>query len=141
MITVAKRFRFHAGHRLRAHAGKCRNVHGHTYEVEVEVASATELELDADGFVVDFGELDERFGGWIRETLDHVFIAERGDPIVEFLRAEGTRFYVMDSTPTAENLAELLHGIARERLAWGRGLSVVRVTVRETPTSEATFRP
>jgi len=54
-ISVVRRYRFEAAHRLAWHPGKCRRLHGHSYVLEVEVAGP----LDDRGVVIDFDEVDE----------------------------------------------------------------------------------
>jgi len=73
MLTIAKRFEFHAAHSLPNHKGKCQNLHGHTYVLEVEVA---ELPLkihkeEEQGMVMDFGRLKEIVNTNVIDKLDH----------------------------------------------------------------------
>ena len=39
ILTVKRRIKFSAGHRLLGHGGKCENLHGHNYCVEFHVAA------------------------------------------------------------------------------------------------------
>jgi 6-pyruvoyltetrahydropterin/6-carboxytetrahydropterin synthase len=48
----------------------------------------------------------------------------------------GEPVFLIDSNPTAERIARLIFDYASEQ-----GFSVVRVTVWETPTSFAEYRP
>jgi len=57
---------FDSAHRLPAYAGKCSNLHGHTYEVEMVV----EGEVGTDGFVMDFYQLKSILAAVLRD-LDH----------------------------------------------------------------------
>ena len=36
-IRVTKKFKFESGHALYGHDGKCKNIHGHSYQLEVTV--------------------------------------------------------------------------------------------------------
>jgi 6-pyruvoyltetrahydropterin/6-carboxytetrahydropterin synthase len=134
MIKVTKTLRFHAGHRLLLHEGKCANVHGHTYHVDVTLG--TDHQLDDVGRVVDFGIVQEKIGAWIDQWFDHGFICQRGDPIAGWLAFHKQKVYVMDDPPTAENIAIAILAICR--LTFLPPVKVVSVTVHETPTCAAT---
>src|SRR5260370_22712579 len=105
MVSITRAFEIDAGHRLLKHESKCKNVHGHRYRIEVTV---TARELDVVGRVLDFSEVKRRIGGWLNENWDHAFIAQHGDPIIDWLRDNGMRYYAFGEPPTAENLARHL---------------------------------
>jgi 6-pyruvoyltetrahydropterin/6-carboxytetrahydropterin synthase len=131
MHSVTKRIDFCYGHRLLDHDGVCRHLHGHNAAAEVEIRADA---LDSRDMVVDFGDIKRLVKGWIDRELDHKTILRRDDPLVKPLQALGEPIYVLDSNPTVERIAQLIFDVARDR-----GLSVVRVTVWETPTSWATY--
>ena len=58
-LTIMKRIRFSAGHRLYGHGGKCEYFHGHNYVAEFYVSSS-EDEVDDVGRIIDFKELKTR---------------------------------------------------------------------------------
>lgn len=130
MQTMTKRLEIDAGHRLLKHEGKCRNVHGHRYAFEVTCAADV---LDSCGRIIDFGEVKERVGGWLADNLDHGFIAQEGDPIIDWLKEQRQKLYILENPPTAENLARLVLIVARALLA-PMGIEVVNVRCYETPT-------
>jgi 6-pyruvoyltetrahydropterin/6-carboxytetrahydropterin synthase len=113
-MKVGKTFTFDAAHRLQNHDGKCKNLHGHTYQVEaiVEAPGLTERGPQQ-GMVIDFGELS---GWWkpLEAILDHTVLLEETDPLVEALVGL-TRVTTFDWPPTAENLA--IH-IRRDLMAY-----------------------
>ena len=131
---ITRRLEFDAGHRLLQHESKCRNLHGHRYALELTCEA---LQLDAVGRVVDFGVLKAKVGGWLDDRLDHGYIGQTGDPILEATRAAGCKVYEVDFPPTAEHLAAHLFEIAQGLL--GRELRVVRVRLYETPNGWADF--
>ena len=131
MYSVTKRVEFCYGHRLLDHDGACKHPHGHNAVVEIEVRSAA---LDTRGMVCDFGDITRVVKGWVDRELDHKMILRRDDPLVAPLLALGEPVYLVDSNPTAECLAQLIHQQAKES-----GLPVVRVTVWETSSSYATY--
>jgi 6-pyruvoyltetrahydropterin/6-carboxytetrahydropterin synthase len=133
MFRVTKEIYFCYGHRLLNYAGKCKNLHGHNGKAVVTLETAG---LDALGMVVDFSRIKQSVGAWIDETLDHKMILHRDDPALPELRRLGEPVVVLDVNPTAENIARLIcdHALAQ-------GLPVTEVTLWETETSFATYRP
>ena len=129
---VTKVIEFSYGHRLVGHQGKCRHLHGHNGLLEIDVATDA---LDQLGMVVDFGDLNEIVRTWVNENLDHRMILAKDDPLTPVLVELGEPVYLMDASPTAENLARLISEAARER-----GLNLSEVRLWETATSRATYR-
>ena len=133
MFRVTKEIHFCYGHRLLNYAGKCRNLHGHNGKAVITLEAAS---LDALGMVVDFSEIKRVVGKWIDETLDHRMLLNEADPIIPELVRQGEPFVTLDANPTAENIARLIF----ERAA-GSGMPVTEVTLWETESSFATYRP
>jgi 6-pyruvoyltetrahydropterin/6-carboxytetrahydropterin synthase len=133
MYAVTKRIEFCYGHRLLDYDGVCRHPHGHNAVAEIEVQAET---LDARNMVMDFTDMKRVIKDWIDRELDHRMILRRDDPLVAALQALGEPMYLLDSNPTVERIARLIFDVARER-----GLAVSGVTVWETPTSWAAYRP
>ena len=115
--------RISAGHRILHHEGKCSRPHGHNYEITVDVVG----ELTAEGWVVDKGDITQVISGW-----DHMFLLERGDPLVEGLRQSGDEdsIVLLDHPPTAEIMSVVLENTLRDELP--DNVSEVAVQVRET---------
>ena len=58
-IRLTKQFFFETGHALYGYDGKCRNVHGHSYQLDVTVIGEP-IEQEGHvkrGMVIDFGDL------------------------------------------------------------------------------------
>lgn len=156
-MLLTKEIRFEAAHALAnlKPGHKCMNVHGHNYVVGVELFG----EPDEDtGMIVDFGTLKKV----IMDKYDHALLLHQDHPLVSIMLLQGKSFaektkascadekayravdawaatqkmVVLDCSPTAENLAELI----RKDLAAACGEKVVvsRVTVYENETSHAT---
>lgn len=125
MFTITKEFAFSASHQLHGlpDGHQCGRLHGHNYVVEVELQART---VDDTGFVLDYGALAP-FKDWLDATYDHRHLND-------FL-----------TQPTAEVMAEALHGVATELLgrAYGHNVPwrVSAVRVRETPKTCAEYRP
>ena len=137
-IRVAKEFRFEAAHRLPWHEGLCSNVHGHSYHVVVELTGAR----DQRGMVVDFKHLKQMVAPLI-DRWDHAVLAAESDKeLIDSVRALGSRLEILPYDTTAENMADYIaKTIVREHRSFlsDRRISRVRVSVRETATSEATI--
>lgn len=116
--TITKRFDFSASHQLRGlpPEHQCSRLHGHNYAVELELGAD---ELDHRGFVVDYGDLSV-FKTYLDDKLDHRHLND-----------------CMAANPTAEHLADMLHGVATVML----GSAVLAVRVHETPKTCAEYRP
>ena len=98
-------------------AGKCQNVHGHTYFVNSIVGN----KLQDNGFLVNFQELKRIAHGKYDHTLmnDHDWNGEQ---------------------PSTEVVAKTIYKAVREALtAYDNKPQVLQVIVRETPTSYVTY--
>jgi 6-pyruvoyltetrahydropterin/6-carboxytetrahydropterin synthase len=124
MFEISVDETFAAAHNLREYKGKCEDLHGHNYKVRVMVAGP---ELDATGLLVDFVALKQAIQAVIR-ALDHKYLNE----LPPFDRLN----------PSAENIARHIY----EQATWqlkppANGAEISGVTVWETETSAATYRP
>lgn len=111
MIRCTKNFTFDAAHRIIGHEGKCKYLHGHRYICEITFAAK---ELNEMGMVIDFAHIKEKLGKWIDEHLDHnVILAKDDETLINSLTvAINQNIYILDKTPTAENIAlHILHEI------------------------------
>jgi len=135
MISAVRRVSFCAGHRIAGHESKCRNLHGHQYEIEI---FATAKDLDSLGRVIDFAVL-KRIGNWIDQAWDHGFILWHEDSEAWKAMAEikEQKTFVFPSNPTAENIAKyILEEIAPSVLS-GFPVEVWKVVCYETPNCRA----
>ncbi|UXV32834.1 6-carboxytetrahydropterin synthase QueD [Mammaliicoccus sciuri] len=102
-------------------AGKCMNVHGHTYFVNLTIAGD---ELDKMGFLVNFSELKLL----IHKRYDHQLLND----FEEF----------KDHSPSTEQVAQTIYNIVQASLDKPDNQpKCVQVFVRETPTSYVVYRP
>ncbi|MFY9531790.1 MAG: 6-carboxytetrahydropterin synthase QueD [Candidatus Acidiferrales bacterium] len=124
MYEVSVDETFAAGHALRGYKGKCENVHGHNYKVRVALAGP---ELDSVGLLYDFVHLKQIIQEVIR-SLDHRFLND---------------FPPFDSmNPSAENIARYIYDEASKQMRrMPNGASIASITVWETDTTSATYRP
>jgi 6-pyruvoyltetrahydropterin/6-carboxytetrahydropterin synthase len=115
---------FAAAHHLRNYKGKCEDLHGHNYKVRVTLAGP---ELDGTGLLYDFVHLKQVIQNVIH-SLDHRYLNELKP------------FDVLN--PSAENIARYIYEEAAIELhAAPNGTGISGVTVWETETSAATYRP
>ena len=122
MFEISVEYTFAAGHALRGYKGKCENVHGHNYRVQVMVNGE---QLDSTGLLMDFVDLRRGIKGLV-ELLDHRFLND----LAPFDKVN----------PSAENLAKYFSDELEPQVR-ERGLQVQAVTVWETDTTSATYRP
>jgi 6-pyruvoyltetrahydropterin/6-carboxytetrahydropterin synthase len=145
LFAITRRLEFDAGHRIPDHRSLCRHVHGHRYVLEVTLVGTLDETPGSPerGMVMDFGDVkriawDHLIGHW-----DHAFLAWRDDPVAAAIASvlPHHRTVLLDSIPTAENLAR----IAFETLAphfharYGERLRLARVRIFETPNCWADF--
>jgi 6-pyruvoyltetrahydropterin/6-carboxytetrahydropterin synthase len=130
-LTIMRRIKFCAGHRLYKHGGKCEFFHGHNYIADFYVSGT---ETDQVGRVIDFAVLKSRFKSWIDEHWDHGFLLNENDAngIAAAGMVEPSKVYILPYNPTAENMAiYLLHEVCPQLLE-GTGVRTTKVVIWET---------
>lgn len=135
-LTIMRRIRFCAGHRLYKHGGKCEHFHGHNYVADFFV---TGDEVDDVGRVLDFSELKSRTKGWLDENWDHSFLVfEKDENAISALESvQPSRLFKMPYNPTAENMARYLLEEMCPKVLDGTGARATRVRIWETEESYA----
>jgi len=128
---------FDSAHFLAGYQGKCSNIHGHRWRVIAEICGE-ELKQEGQlrGMVVDFGDIKKDIKKMV-DDHDHALIIERGtmkEMTLNCLKEEGFCIIEVDFRPTAEKFSRYFYEILE-----GKGYSVKRVTVYETPTNSATY--
>jgi 6-pyruvoyltetrahydropterin/6-carboxytetrahydropterin synthase len=124
MYEISVEETFAAAHNLRGYKGKCEDLHGHNYKVRVTLVGE---KLDATGLLCDFVVVKQTIQSVIR-FLDHKYLNEL--PPFDTLN------------PSAENIARYIYDETAKQLQPtlnGTGLS--SITVWETETASATYRP
>ncbi|MCI0459547.1 MAG: 6-carboxytetrahydropterin synthase [Gemmataceae bacterium] len=131
MYRVTREIHFCYGHRLLNYDGKCRHLHGHNGRAVITLAAPG---LDPLGMVMDFARIKRVVTTWIDETLDHKMLLHQDDPVLPLLRQQGEPVYVMNTNPTAENIARLIYDFID-----AQGFPVVEVQLWETEHCCATY--
>lgn len=131
MTSVTKQFRTETAHRLLNHSGRCKNVHGHSYNWQITLASPN---LMLNGMIIDFGDLKRKAGAVI-DNYDHTLVLQDNDPIYSVLQYSDLRIMTMPMPPTAENFCFLVQRQLKEIFP----SFSVKVRVWETETSYAEY--
>ena len=116
-LTV--REHFDAAHALVGYPGKCRNLHGHTWDVDVTVKGT---KLDSVGIVYDFVDIKKNLLD-ILDQFDHKYLNEV-PPFDQF-------------NSTAENLARVIYDQMEAVLP--EGIDLVEISVWESPIAKLTY--
>ena len=108
MYYLQTKASFDAAHFLWKYEGKCRNIHGHRWNVVAKIKSQ-ELEQEGQtrGMVVDFGNLKNDLKVFC-DYFDHSLIYETGSlkaETVAALQKEEFHLEEVSFRPTAENFA------------------------------------
>lgn len=142
-MQITRRLEFDAGHRIPQHKSQCRHLHGHRYALEVTLSGEiiqTEGSSDQ-GMVMDFADVKTVAMEKIVNVWDHAFLVYRGDAeVLSFLQSlPGHKTVVLDSVPTAENLAAEAFRLLDAAYVdiYGNQLRLERVRIYETPNNWA----
>jgi len=119
MYELSIKSDFAASHCLgHGYEGKCKNLHGHTWQVEIIIQSQT---LDGVGMVIDFMEIKKRLKSFLEE-LDHTHLNDHP--------------FFKKRNPTTENLAKY---IFEQFSKTCRPLKIKKVTVWESLHASVTY--
>jgi 6-pyruvoyltetrahydropterin/6-carboxytetrahydropterin synthase len=132
MYRVTREIDFCYGHRLLNYDGKCRFLHGHNGRAVITIEATR---LDDRGMVLDFSDIKQVVARWIDDNLDHRMLLHRDDPAVPMLQAMNEPMYLLDTNPTAENIARLIYQFTRDH-----GFPITECSLWETPHCFATYR-
>jgi 6-pyruvoyltetrahydropterin/6-carboxytetrahydropterin synthase len=113
-VIVRRRFRFESAHHLPEHPGKCKELHGHSYELVVAVDRAVD---GTSGMVMDFSDLKRLVREEVVEPLDHRLVND------------------VVSNPTAELMAKWIWQRLSERLP-----GLVEIELHETRDCSVVYR-
>ena len=119
MYKLAYKTHFSASHRIEGYNGKCKNMHGHNWEVKVEIKTYEQNEL---GITLDFKDLKKIVNNVI-DKFDHTYLND-----LNFL----------DGKPTAENISKYIYYAIDDRL--DENSDIHQVTVKETDKYSITYK-
>ena len=129
MYRLETKSSFDAAHFLTNYDGKCKNIHGHRWNVTVEIEGS----LD-NGMLVDFGILKSDLAS-LCDYFDHTFIVEEGSLKKELFDMLNEEFLlrVVKFRTTAENFSKYFYDKLSEKY------NVYKVEVYETPNNKAVY--
>ena len=135
---ATKRLTIPVGHRLSKHLGRCKNWHGHNFDILISVSSH---ELNDNDMVMDFSDL-KKIAMTIIDDWDHCLLINENDPIAknEEFRKE-FRIITFPFDPTAERMSEILYAnISSELQKDHKHIHLDEVTVFENENSNTSFK-
>jgi len=108
-IRITKKFRFEAAHALYGYDGKCKNIHGHNYNLFVTVigVAVSDSSNVKCGMVMDFGDLKKIVNSEIIDNFDHSVIFNKNSPHKELasnLINDGHKVIMANYQPTIEEM-------------------------------------
>lgn len=113
MYRLQVKTHFDAAHYLKNYDGKCRNLHGHRWEVELVFEGK---ELNEINMLVDFSVVKKQLNKYLDAFCDH-----------HCLNVE-----LEEDNVTAEFLSKRIYDWAVEQ-CWGFDVNICRVTIWESP--------
>ena len=121
IIRITKHFDFETAHALYGYDGKCRNVHGHSYQLYVTVIGSpiNDAEHVKNGMVLDFGDLKKIVKSQIVDVFDHATILNKNSPhaeLAEDIRKHSPKVILVAYQPTSENMITDFASIIQQHL-------------------------
>ena len=142
MFYLTKIFHFEAAHALNGYDGKCRNIHGHSYELRVTVKGRplNEPGHPKNGMVIDFHDLKNIVNQEVIEIFDHSFIIGNNIPkdFVEITKNNFDKVVELPYQPTTENM--LADFALRIKKHLPQHVDLYSVTLQETRDNIAEWR-
>lgn len=142
MFYLTKVFHFEAAHALNGYDGKCRNIHGHSYELRVTVKGMplNEPGNPKNGMVIDFHDLKQIVNQEVVDKLDHAFIIGNNMPkdFVEITKRDFDKVVELPYQPTSENMLADFAERIKKRLP--QHVELYSVTLQETRDNIAEWR-
>lgn len=108
-IRITKHFDFETAHALYGYDGKCKNVHGHSYQLYVTVIGEpiNDAKHVKNGMVLDFGDLKKIVNQEIINVFDHATVLNKNSPhkeLAEQIRPHSPKVILVEYQPTSENM-------------------------------------
>jgi 6-pyruvoyltetrahydropterin/6-carboxytetrahydropterin synthase len=135
-IRLTKEFDFETAHALDLYAGKCKDIHGHSYHLRVTVIGEPIADecMSNCGMVVDFGDIKQVVRDFVYEEFDHRLLL-KDDSRFKGIEEKNDRVRYVTYHPTCENMLIEIVTILKEKLP--STVSLHSVFLRETHTSYA----
>lgn len=137
MLQISKIFRFEMAHAIYGYAGKCKNVHGHSYILHVTITGSADNNnyIPAPGFIFDFKQLKKIVNETVINKLDHQLVLSN-----EYLQTNpalisAENIFAWEMEPTAENI--LIYIKQNLQLALPAEIKLIKLQLYETADSYA----
>jgi len=106
-IRITKHFDFEAAHALHGYDGKCKNIHGHSYQLYVTIIGTpiNDNTNPKNGMVLDFGDLKKIVNTEIITIFDHSIILNKNSEHLELAKKisdYSQRIVLVAYQPTSE---------------------------------------
>ena len=137
VIRLTKEFHFEMAHALLGYHGKCKNIHGHSYELKVTLIGRVKNGTnDSDeGMLMDFGVLKEIVNRKIIKPFDHSLVINNKMNMDTGIGEGFEQLKLVPFQPTCENLLIHFAGLIIPELP--KECSLHHLLLRETATSYA----
>ena len=108
-IRITKHFDFETAHALYGYDGKCKNIHGHSYQLYVTVIGKPidDASHVKNGMVLDFGDLKKIVKAEIVDVFDHATVLNKNSPhkeLADKIKPHSPKVLLVDYQPTSENM-------------------------------------
>ncbi len=136
-MLIQKRYKFYAAHRNEELQDKCRNLHGHRYELRCFFRVTRKPRQSISTL---FGDFDAKIEPFLKREYDHSLLIHVGDPLYaalsEYIQRTGDDLKLkrFDAPTSVENLAHQLFGEITDM-----GFKLDRLEVQETDSSTVIY--
>ena len=108
-IRITKHFDFETAHALYGYDGKCKNIHGHSYQLYVTIIGKPidDASHVKNGMVIDFGDLKKLVKAEIVDVFDHATVLNKNSPhkeLADKIKPHSPKVLLVDYQPTSENM-------------------------------------
>lgn len=151
VATISIKHNFETAHRLPFLGGKCRNWHGHSWQVEVSIFNTSfDTGMGENGVSIEFSLVKKVIRDWIDRELDHGVMIGAQDRMLNDFIADGTKLFVFGEDgeydklpwPTVEAVAAMLGDKLQEQLTVVHStLFIDIVRVSETAVNAVEWQP
>lgn len=106
-IRITKHFDFEAAHALPGYDGKCKNIHGHSYQLFVTIIGTpiNDKTNPKNGMVLDFGDLKKIVNTEIIDVFDHAIVLNKDSEhlsLANKIAEYSHRIVLVNYQPTSE---------------------------------------
>lgn len=135
-VRITKEFTFETAHALDLYHGKCKDIHGHSYQLKMTlIGSPIEDEKNpCVGMVMDFGDLKSIVRSAIIDKYDHHLILHENSRF-KGIEKQNERVHFVPFHPTCENMLIDMVKVMEPLLP--SDIKLHSASLRETATSFA----